>query len=696
MKVTLAKYAGFCFGVSRSLKLVENALKDGVRIRTLGPIIHNRSVVERLERMGACPGLNVGDVLPGETAVICSHGAPESVYLELRSRGIPFIDATCPDVRRIHDIVRECSKEGRIIIIIGEREHTEVKAIAGHTRECMVFENDSELEKWIRSEVFERDLPFAAVCQTTLNVDTWQKCDKILKKECTNCKIFDTICNATLNRQREAARIASASDAVVVVGDSQSSNTRRLFEICSAHCPIAFHIEKADELDKLNNIKSLAVTAGASTPPWIIKEVMSRMSEEKITMETESFAELLEASLKTLNTGDKVTGVVTGMSPTEIHVDLGTKHAGYIPVSEISDDPNVKPEDFFKIDQEVECYVMRVNDVEGTAMLSKKRLDSVKGWEEVEQACEDKTTVEGFVVEENKGGIVVSVKGVRVFVPASQTGIPKEGLLSQLMKKKVKLKITEVNRARRRVVGSIRIVANEERRAASEKVWADIQEGMKYRGVVKSLTSYGAFIDIGGVDGMIHVSELSWKRLHHPSEVLKIGEEIDVYVISLDREKKKISLGHRLAEENPWSKFMAGYNIGDVVSAKVVKLMPFGAFAEIIDGVDGLIHISQIADHRIAKPGDVLSEGQTVDVKITNVDNEKQKVWLSIRELLENNPSTFPEAGEDSGESLPSDGVVAVSEGSGVEIKTESLAKEVELPVSSPEAGVDEGTEAKE
>ena len=352
------------------------------------------------------------------------------------------------------------------------------------------------------------------------------------------------------------------------------------------------------------------------------------------TVQEESFAELLEQSIKTLNTGDKVVGIVTGIGTTEVQIDLGTKHAGYIPYDEVSADPSVKAEDILKVGDEIEVFVVRVNDQEGTCQLSKKKLDGIKFWDDMAVACEEKTTMEGTITEENKGGLVVTVKGIRVFVPASQSGVAKGGDMAALVGTTTQLKITEVNRARRRVIGSIRAVNAEARKANQEKIWSEIQEGAKYHGTVKSLTSYGAFVDIGGVDGMVHVSELSWNRIKNPAEVVKVGDEIDVYVISFDPEKRKISLGYKTAEMNPWNQFMTNYNVGDVVNAKIVKLMTFGAFAEIIPGVDGLIHISQIADKRIGKPEDVLTEGQEVQVKITDVDAENKRISLSIRALL--------------------------------------------------------------
>ena len=328
-------------------------------------------------------------------------------------------------------------------------------------------------------------------------------------------------------------------------------------------------------------------------------------------------------------------GIVTGIGATEVQIDLGTKHAGYIPYDEVSADPTVKPEDILKVGDEIEVFVVRVNDQEGTCQLSKKKLDGMKIWDDMAAYAEEKATVEGVITEENKGGLVATVKGIRVFIPASQSGIVKDGDMKAMLGKIVQLKVTEVNRARRRVIGSIRAVASEARKAAQEKLWAEMEVGAKYHGVIKSLTSYGAFVDIGGVDGMVHVSELSWNRIKTPAEVVKVGDEIDVYVISFDAEKRKISLGYKTAEMNPWNQFMTKYSVGDVASAKIVKLMTFGAFAEILPGVDGLIHISQIADKRIGKPEDVLAEGQEVQVKITEVDAENKRISLSIRALLE-------------------------------------------------------------
>ena len=650
-EVILAKSAGFCFGVRRAVELAQQVAQSGQPYVMLGPVIHNDHVIADLEAQGVRCVASLEEVPPGCGVIIRSHGEGKAVYDRLAAMGCPVADATCVKVAHIHEIVKDASDRGRQVIIIGAPEHPEVKAIAGWCIGAKIFRNVAELTEFLEIWNENSQKPVTLVSQTTSTDRIWIPCREKVKKECTNAEIFDTICNATCMRQSEAQSLAERCQAMIVIGDRKSSNTTRLAELCRAHCPLVYHISRAEELDprKVSGVASVGITAGASTPGWIIKEVKDKMSEENINaMEIEeSFADMLEKSIKTLNTGDKVTGVVTGITATEVNVDLGTKHAGYIPLSELSDDPSVKPEDIVKVGDEIETYVMRVNDVEGVATLSKKRLDSVKNWDTIEAAVEEKTILEGTVTEVNKGGIVVNVKGIRVFVPASQTGKPRGADLSEMVKEQVKLRITEVNRSRRRVVGSIRSVLAEERAAKAAEVWANIEEGKHYEGTVKSLTSYGAFVDIGGVDGMVHVSELSWSRIKNTAEVVSVGDKVNVYVISFDAEKKKISLGMKDRNEDPWEKFTSTYEVGSVASVRVVKLMTFGAFAEIVPGVDGLIHISQIADHRIEKPGDELEEGQIVDVKITDIDYDRKKVSLSIRALLNDNRAAAEDDGEE-------------------------------------------------
>ncbi len=640
-KVTVAKSAGFCYGVKRALDIALKAGEEHRRVFTLGQLIHNNDAVTYLAQHGvgciSCPE----EAKAGDTVIIRSHGVAPQVYEQLRTAGADIVDATCPSVARVHDIAAQAAAEGALVIIIGDRNHAEVIATAGWCGEHLVFSDPNELENYLENHPELQQKPLNIIAQTTAQRKIFENCIKILKKRCTNAKIFDTICKATNSRQEEARRLAAQSDGMIVIGGHHSANSRHLAQICSEECGNVAFIENATQLDvsQFRGCYNIGITAGASTPQWIIKEVNQTMNDEIIvndaTVETEeSFAELLEKTFKTLHTGGKVTGTVTAITATEVTVDLGAKQSGYILLSELTDDPTVKVEDVVKVGDEIETFVMRVNDADGTVMLSKKRLDAVKTWDDINEAKNNKTTVEGKVVESNKGGVVVMIKGIRVFVPASQTGLPKEADMATLVGETVKLRITEVNQSRRRVVGSIRAVQYEERKAKAAAIWDTIEEGKHYTGTVKSMTSYGAFVDIGGIDGMVHVSELSWSRIHQPSDVLTIGQEVDVYVISFDAEKKKISLGYRTMEDNPWVKFTTNYAIGDEVEVKIVKLMTFGAFAQIMPGVDGLIHISQIADRRIAKTEDALTVGQTVNVRITDIDNDKQKVSLSIRALL--------------------------------------------------------------
>lgn len=672
-RVILAKSAGFCFGVSRSVKMAEELLKSGP-CKSLGPLIHNEDVVSDLARRGLEVISDPSEVRPGDRVMIRSHGVSQAVEDALRAAGAEITDATCTNVSRIHRLVAEASANGRQVIVIGTAGHPEVQAICGRCTEPVVVGNAAELANWLENNVDKRTEPITVVVQTTQTENNLRECEKLIKKWCTKAEIFDTICFATSIRQEEAVKLASACGAMVVIGGKNSANSLHLAELCAERCANTQFVENSAQLDTgvLRDVKTIGMTAGASAPSWIIKEVLDKMSDEIMIQENpeaapveeapvqaveqpaeeaapaveaeaapaeKSFDEMLEDSLKTIYNGDKVSGVVVAITPTEVSIDLGTKYSAFIPTTEFTEDGEVKLEDAVHVGDTVEAIVVRVNDVEGTAQLSKKRMDAVKNWADIEAAQEAGTVVEGTVTEENKGGVVVSVKGIRVFVPASQSGLPKDTPMTQLVEQKVRLKITEVNRGRRRVVGSIRAVLQRERREKAEAVWNEIEVGKVYHGVVKSLTSYGAFVDIGGIDGMVHVSELSWSRIKNPAEVVSVGDELDVYVIGFDKEAKRISLGYKKAEDNPWTKFVNTYKVGDIAQVKVVKLMPFGAFAEVMPGVDGLIHISQIANRRIGKPDEVLSVGDVVDVKITAIDNDKQKISLSIRALSEPEPA---------------------------------------------------------
>lgn len=651
MPITLAKTAGFCFGVNRAVQIVLRLLEQGEKVATLGPIIHNPQMVEALALRGVQMVHKLEEIPPGAVLVIRSHGVAQSLLQELDERGIPYADATCPFVKKIHRIVREASQSGRVVFIAGDRTHPEVEGIQGNcTGKSYVFRDAEELTSLSENHRELTILPVSFVAQTTFHTQEWKNCLKKIKKLYTNAAVFDTICNATAERQAEACLLAQKSDLMVVIGGKQSSNTAKLREVCAAYCP-TFLIETAADLPRaaVAAARSVGVTAGASTPDGIIKEVLKNMSEivnqeemnpiveeeAKTAGANESFEEMLEESLKTLNTDEKVHGVVVSIAPNEIYVDVGRKQAGFVPLGELSSDPNAKAEDLVKVGDELDLLIMKTNDQEGTIMLSKRRYDAIKGWEEISKAAEDNSILTGVVTEIIKGGLIAVTNGVRVFIPASQATAFRGEPLDDLLKKTVQFRILEVNRGRRRAVGSIRSVLSDLRKEQEEKFWETAEVGKAYTGTVKSLTSYGAFVDIGGVDGMIHISELSWNRIKNPSEVLAVGDTVDVTILKLDPEKKKISLGYKKAEDNPWEILKNQYPVGTVCDVTIAGMTDFGAFARVIPGIDGLIHISQISTTRVNKPQDVLQIGQSVRAKIIAIDFEKKRVSLSIREVLE-------------------------------------------------------------
>ncbi len=648
-KITVAENAGFCFGVKRATDRLEDALKQarsGERIYTLGHLIHNETYNESLrsrgvEAIGQDEIEEVAAQASAEhpvTVLVRAHGCPRDAVclLERLANQNPhfqWLDCTCPYVKKIHKIAAEADPTDHYFVLIGAADHPEVKGIMScFDGEKYVFSSADELRSALSKREdgnLHKKTPIM-VAQTTLNLANWHQSQKNIKNLCTNAIIFDTICSVTELRQTEAAALASACDFMVVIGGRESSNTAKLYEICRKHCDRTVWIANASELDRSAIVGSyhVGIVAGASTPSDEIEEVYKTMSEMN-----ENFEQMLESQCTTLNTGDVVTGTVTHVSDAELQLDVGAGVTGYIKADQITDDPVFKLTENFNVGDKVEAFVIRVSDIEGVAELSKKRVDADKNWQTIVAACDEDTVLEGKVAEAVKGGVVIYTKANRVFIPASQTGVPKDGDLSTLVGETVQFKIIEIKG--KKAIGSIRRVQRELRRAQEADFWAGIEVGKVYNGTVKSMTSYGAFVDLGGVDGMVHLTELSWKRIKSPAEVVSVGDNITVFVKSFDPEKRRISLGYKTEESNPWTIFKSRYIVGDIASVKIVSMMPFGAFAEIVDGVDGLIHISQIAMQRIAKPADMLEIGQIVDARIIDIDDEKQKVSLSIRSLLE-------------------------------------------------------------
>ena len=655
--ITIAKNAGFCFGVKRAVDTLSKAIngrREGERIFTLGTLIHNGVFNAELAERGVAT-VGVDDLYSlaksasessPVTVFLRAHGVPketEQLLFELANKNPSFryVDCTCPYVKKIHNIAKKHSSPDNVFLLFGKQDHPEVVGIMSYfDYEKITFNSSEELLELAEQGYFVKIANKTPVLasQTTQKLTEWKKSQEILKNYCTNTLIFDTICSVTEERQKDAERLSQESDAMIVIGGRESSNTAKLYSVCKRNCPNTVWIERADELEGNNLIlcahTKLGIAAGASTPLSIIQEVHNKMSEKM------NFEQMLDESLKTtktLNKGDIVTGIVTYVTDAELQLDLGAQVTGIITSDNVSDDPSIKLTELYKKGDTIEARIWRLSDVDGIAELSKKTVDHAKEWQKIVDASESGEILNGKVIEVVNGGVTVLVGATKIFVPAYHTGVPKDGDLNSIKGTEVSLRIIEIkgNRAK----GSIRVVssekAREERKAAQEAFWSSVEEGKVYTGKVKNMTAYGAFVDLGGVDGMVHKSELSWKPISSPASVLTIGQEITVFIKEFDAEKKRISLGYKTEASNPWNVFKANYAIGDVVSVKVVSLMPFGAFAEIVDGVDGLIHISQIAQQKIGKPADVLSVGQVVDVKIIAIDEDKQNVSLSIRALLD-------------------------------------------------------------
>ena len=722
MKTEIADKAGFCFGVARAVKIAQRAAEGKDKTVTYGMLIHNRDVTEELKNLGVGTVESVDEIKSGVNVIIRAHGISAAEESEINNRGAKIIDATCPFVKKIHTIAAAAAANGAEVIIVGDPNHPEVKGIDGRCLGRGHIINSIEEAERIKSDILSDNV--VIVAQTTLRKDFFKKIEKILKKHFTNAKIFDTICSATDERQKAAAELASRADCMIVIGAAESSNTKKLYELCSEHCENTVAVENDKELKKYIKQgkfpafkKLVGITAGASTPDSVIKEVYLTMAENNEM----NFAEALEETLKPIKSGEVVKGVVIGVTPTEVRVDIGNKYDGVIPLSELTDDTNADINDLVKVGEEVEVYVVHVSDRDGVVTLSKKKIDAVKGMEELKTAFENNEILTGRVIELVKGGVVSIVNCVRVFIPASECAERFLADLGVLLGTEQKFRIIKMDvdrRGRQRVVGSIKSVAKEESEKAAAEFWANAEEGKQYTGTVKSLTSFGAFVDLGGVDGLIHISELSpvrishpseavkvgdkidvyikelnkeenrislvkelkekkaeefganaeigkqytgtvksltsfgafvdlggvdglvhiselsWQRIKHPSEVVKVGDTINVYIKDMNKETGKISLGYKKEEDSPWVKGTENLNVGDTIKCKIVRILPFGAFAEVAPYVDGLIHISQISNERIGKPSDVLAIGDVVEAKIVEINNDTKQIGLSMKALM--------------------------------------------------------------
>ena len=657
MSVRVAKLAGFCFGVKRAVdSVVELAEKNDTNIYTLGKLIHNETVISRLQNMGVA-------VIDAEhiealakrtdnsnktTVVIRAHGVTKAISDKLNvisqeNNNFFVCDLTCPLVKKIHNIAAEHTNENTYTLIFGDKNHPEVEGICSYVKGD--FQTFLELDEIDLDKISEKSV--VMISQTTQKLTKWKKSQEYIKKYCTNLQIFDTICSVTENRQREVDEISKECDVIFVIGGKESSNTKKLFEVAKAHQPNTFLIESADDIKPafVTNHIRVGIVAGASTPGDIIKEVETRMSDIQKTEAAEDFAAILDSNdqVKPIKNKDRVSGTVIAVSGAEVKVDLdGGNVTGIITEADLVD-PSAKLTDVYHVGDHIDAVAVRVSDLDGTAILSRKGIESEAKWNELVELYNSGEALEGKIIQVVKGGVIILINSNRVFIPNSQTGLSRNADPSVLVGTTQKVKIIEINENRRRAVASIRVIAREERKAAEEEFWADMAVGKTFTGKVKSLTSYGAFVDLGAFDGMVHITELSWKRIKNPAEVVKVGDVIDVFVLDFDKDKRRISLGYKTEATNPWTLFTSQYKVDDVVSVKIANIMPFGAFAEIIPGADGLIHISHITSKKIASPKDVLKVGDVVDAKIIEIDYENQRISLSMKALEEPEESEVEE-----------------------------------------------------
>ena len=629
MKIYIAEHAGYCFGVKKAVDTAEMIIKGskGMKTYSLGPLIHNLQVVDKFSKEGLevidkVEGLNEGKI------IVRAHGIPYSVEKEITDLNLELIDCRCPYVKSVHNKVEKYNNNGYKVIIIGDKDHPEVIGINGWcNNEGIIINNEDEAKA-----VSHYD-KICIVSQTTNTFEKFEKLSNIVLDKGREVKIFNTICNATNKRQSACEELAKKVDAMIVIGGRHSSNTNKLVEISKKYCNNVYHIEISKDLplQELMKFNTIGITAGASTPDWIIKEVVDTMDN----INNNEIMEAIENSLVRIHRGDIVKGKVIYVTEDEIMVNINYKSDGIINRDELSSDPDIKPKDLYKEGDEIEVYVVRLDDGEGNVVLSVKRLDTIKGWEELESIYENKSEIECKVVTDVKGGLSVLANGINAFMPASQISVDYVHDLSLYKGKKLIAKIIDFDKDRKRVILSSKEIEKIKLEKQREELWNSLEVGQILDGQVERLTDFGAFVDIGGLDGLVHISDLSWFRINHPSEVVSAGDKIQVQVLDFNKEKNRISLGLKQILPQPWDVFIENRKVGDVAIGKVVNILDFGAFVRLNEGVDGLVHVSQISKEHVNKPSDKLKIGQEVNVKIIDINEEEKRISLSMRALEE-------------------------------------------------------------
>lgn len=629
MEIILAQNSGFCFGVERAINKSLETIKNRNDVYSLGPLIHNKQVIESLNKKGLNT-IKETDKLDSGTLIIRSHGVPLDIYDKLEDKQIECVDLTCPFVRNIQKIAKKHYDEGYKIIIIGDPNHPEVIGINGWCN----YQADIINSKYDIEDTKKYD-KICIVVQTTMNEEKFELLSELISKEAKEIVKFNTICNATKLRQMSCKELASKVDAMIVIGGYHSSNTQKLVSISKKICENTYHIETTDDLNlkELKKYNLIGITAGASTPDWIIKEVVNQVNN--IDNEMNKLMEEIEKTLVDVKKGDIIEGTVICTNKDEVMVNIGYKSDGIIKKSEFSNDPNVNLEELVNEKDKIEVYILSLDDGEGNVILSKKRVDNMKGWETLENIHNENSLINSKVVEVVKGGVIVLINGIRGFIPASHISTDYVEDLNKYLGKDLSLKIIEFNKEKKKLVLSRKEVELAEINKKKEVLWNKLEKDMKINGEVKRLTNFGVFVDIGGVDGLVHISELSWGRINHPSEILSVGDKVEVIVLDFDREKERISLGYKQTKNHPWENIENQYNVEDIVEGKVAKLVDFGAFIELKPGLDGLVHISEISNNHIAKSSEKLSKGDIVKVKILDIDQKNKRLSLSIKQVEE-------------------------------------------------------------
>lgn len=649
MEIITADHAGFCFGVRRAIELTEEQIRlnnerpddKKISLYTCGQLIHNRAVTERLRENGVGEIQSIDHAEPGDTIIIRSHGEPEEFYEKAREKGVKLVDTTCVFVGRIHQLVHQAMEDGRQVIIVGSRDHQEVIATNGWCQwKGVVIQDVEEAEEWAQGYEQRPDegMPLV-VCQTTIRRELLDEILKVFERYGIRYELKNTICNATRERQDACARLAAEVDMMVVIGDPNSSNSKKLYEIAKKYCKHAVFVRDISDLElkEVHKYNRIGITAGASTPAWIIKEVISSMSQNVITDEKNpmfDYMDQIEDSLRLPKPGEIVEGEVIDVLDNEVIINMGCKKDGILRKDEVTLEEGQKLSDVFKVGDTVEAKVMKSDEGDGGISLSKKKLEMNENYKELKEFMENKESINVEFIRAVNGGVIAQYKQVTGFVPMSQLSDRYVEKADEFIGQRADVKVIRVDDRRNRAVFSRKAVLVEEKRKQVEEIWANLNVGDIVEGKVMRFTDYGAFVDIGGVDGLLHISEISWGKLKHPQEVLSIGDIINVKILALNEEKGKISLGLKQTQPEPWSLVGTKYVVGQVIEGKVVQIKEYGAFVELEAGLDGLVHISEIANKRVDSVSDELQVGQVIKAKIMDIDTDRHRISLSIKATL--------------------------------------------------------------